>query len=156
MKKKKTEKLKLINNFIEFFKNENNKKVIGILFVLFAMYFFIAFTSFLFQWKEDFSIVADKKNEWYLILIDSEVTVNNALGKLDLSEHSSRYVHHSFRHGFSWMLLQKGYNELEAADLLGHKRENIGRTEAGRSYFSRQDISKLVQMVESIPILEIT
>ncbi len=78
---------------------------------------------------------------------------NNALGKLDLSEHSSSYVHHSFRHGFSRMLLQKGYNELEAADLLGHKRENIGRTEAGRSYFSRQDISKLVQMVESIEIL---
>ena len=73
---------------------------------------------------------------------------NNTLTKLDLSEHSSRYVHHSFRHGFSWMLLQKGYNELEAADLLGHKRENIGRTEAGRSYFSRQDISKLVQMVK--------
>ena len=74
MKKKKTEKLKLINNFIEFFKNENNKKVIGILFVLFAMYFFIAFTSFLFQWKEDFSIVADKKNEWYHILTNSEIT----------------------------------------------------------------------------------
>ena len=94
MKKKKTEKLKLINNFIEFFKNENNKKVIGILFVLFAMYFFIAFTSFLFQWKEDFSIVADKKNEWYLILIDSEVTVNNALGKLGaLFSHFFIYVY---------------------------------------------------------------
>ena len=76
MKKKKTEKVKLINNFMEFFKNENNKKVIGILFDLLAMYFLIAFTSFLFQWKEDFSIVADKKNEWYP-LIDSEMTVNN-------------------------------------------------------------------------------
>ena len=92
MKKKKTEKLKLINNFIEFFKNENNKKVIGILFVLFAMYFFIAFTSFLFQWKEDFSIVADKKNEWYLILIDSEMTVNNALGKLGFYSLISLYM----------------------------------------------------------------
>jgi len=94
MKKKKTVKLKLINNFIEFFKNENNKKVIGILFVLFAMYFFIAFTSFLFQWKEDFSIVADKKNEWYNILTNSEMTANNALGKLGaLFSHFFVYVY---------------------------------------------------------------
>ena len=94
MKKKKTEKLKLINNFIEFFKNENNKKVIGILFVLFAMYFFIAFTSFLFQWKEDFSVVADKKNEWYQILTNSEMRVNNALGKLGaLFSHFFVYVY---------------------------------------------------------------
>ena len=94
MKEKKTEKLKLINNFIEFFKNENNKKVIGILFVLFAMYFFIAFTSFLFQWKEDFSVVADKKNEWYQILTNSEMRVNNALGKLGaLFSHFFVYVY---------------------------------------------------------------
>ena len=82
----------MINNFIEFFKNENNKKVIGILFVLFAMYFFIAFTSFLFQWKEDFSIVADKKNEWYNILTNSEMMANNALGKLGFYSLISLYM----------------------------------------------------------------
>ena len=94
MKKKKTENFKWIHNFIEFFKNENNKKVFGFLFVLFSMYFFISFTSFLFQWKEDFSVVSEKKNAWFNILTDSELTVNNALGKLGaLFSHFFIYVY---------------------------------------------------------------
>ena len=37
--------------------------------------------------------------------------------------------------------------------LTGHKKSNIGRTQAGKTYFSRQSMSKLVQMIESIPKL---
>ena len=61
------------------------------------------------------------------------------------------YVHHSFRHGFITLLLQKGYHELEFSDITGHKKSNIGRTQAGKSYFAKQDISKLIEIVESIP-----
>ncbi len=50
MAKKKTKppKGKGWRNFIAFFRNENNQKVFGFLFILFALYFFISFTSLLF------------------------------------------------------------------------------------------------------------
>ena len=79
---------------------------------------------------------------------------DKALEELGMKQEKARYVHHSFRHSFSTMLLQSGYSELQIADLLGHKKENIGRTESGRTYFSRQNISKLIEMVESIPVME--
>lgn len=60
------------------------------------------------------------------------------------------YGHHSFRHGFITALLAAGYNEVEIADLTGHKKSNIGRTEAGKTYFHRQDIGKLMKMIQSI------
>ena len=73
------------------------------------------------------------------------------LEELDIQNMKDKYVHHSFRHGFSKTLLTAKYSELEIADLTGHKKSNIGRTQAGKTYFSRQSISKLVQMIESIP-----
>jgi len=60
------------------------------------------------------------------------------------------YGHHSFRHGFITTLMAAGYHEVEIADLTGHKKSNIGRTEAGKTYFHRQDIGKLVKMIQSI------
>ena len=63
------------------------------------------------------------------------------------------YGHHSFRHGFITALLAAGYNEVEIADLTGHKKSNIGRTEAGKTYFHRQDVSKLKEIVERIMLL---
>jgi len=73
------------------------------------------------------------------------------LGELDMKEDKNKYVHHSFRHGFSSILLNARYSELEIADLTGHKKSNIGRTQAGKTYFARQPISKLIQIIESIP-----
>jgi len=60
------------------------------------------------------------------------------------------YGHHSFRHGFITSLLAAGYHEVEIADLTGHKKSNIGRTEAGKTYFHRQGVSKLSEMIEAI------
>ena len=34
-----------------------------------------------------------------------------------------------------------------------YKKSNIGRTQAGKTYFARQPISKLIQMIECIPEL---
>ena len=77
------------------------------------------------------------------------------LEELDMQDMKDKYVHHSFRHGFSKTLLTAKYSELEIADLTGHKKSNIGRTQAGKTYFSRQSMSKLIEMIESIPKLEI-
>ena len=60
------------------------------------------------------------------------------------------YGHHSFRHGFITALLAAGYNEVEIADLTGHKKSNIGRTEAGKTYFHRQSLFKLRTVIETI------
>ena len=92
---------------------------------------------------------------------------SNALGKrfgrikdkmlkdLGILHYKKNYSHHSFRHLFSKILLTAKYSELETADLTGHKKSNIGRTEAGKTYFARQPMDKLISMIESIPKLEI-
>ena len=77
------------------------------------------------------------------------------LAELDLGEFKKKYVHHSFRHGFITLLMGKGYHELEFCDITGHKRSNIGKTQAGKSYFARQSMDKLIKIVESIPKLEV-
>ena len=75
---------------------------------------------------------------------------DKVLKQLDANLEKRSYCHHSFRHGFTTMLLEAGYQEIEMADLTGHKRSNKGRTEAGKTYFGRQNITKLVEMVSSI------
>lgn len=78
---------------------------------------------------------------------------DRVLEQIDTNLEKRSYCHHSFRHGFTTMLLESGYQEIEMADLTGHKRSNMGRTEAGRTYFGRQNISKLAEMVASVPKL---
>lgn len=76
---------------------------------------------------------------------------DRVLNELNANLEKRSYCHHSFRHGFTTMLLEAGYQEIELVDLTGHKRSNMGRTEAGRTYFGRQNITKLVEMISSIP-----
>jgi len=80
---------------------------------------------------------------------------NKMLGQLGKDDNKNKYVHHSFRHGFMTKLIQNGYNELEFSDITGHKKSNIGRTQAGKTYFARQDTYKLIEIVESIPKLKL-
>ena len=78
------------------------------------------------------------------------------LNNLNVSkEESIHYVHHSYRHGFISMILEKGYDEIELADLSGHSNSNLGKTEAARTYFKPQKLPKLIEMIESIPRLEV-
>jgi len=72
------------------------------------------------------------------------------LDRIGKGDEKAHYGHHSFRHGFITMLLRYGYSEVEIADLTGHKKSNIGRTEAGKTYFHRQDVSKLKEIVDRI------
>ena len=52
------------------------------------------------------------------------------------------------------LLKKAGFSEQEISDLTGHKKSNIGRTEAGKTYFARQSVAKLGRMVESLIIVQ--
>jgi S-DNA-T family DNA segregation ATPase FtsK/SpoIIIE len=46
------------------FQNGRAIKIIGLVFIVFALYFLIAFTSYLFTWQEDYSYVVDANGGW--------------------------------------------------------------------------------------------
>src|SRR4051812_17087917 len=65
-------------------------KIIGLLFLIFSLYFFIAFTSYLFTWQQDQSYVSAANGGWHNLfktqqeLIDNGIkdpVVDNWLGK---------------------------------------------------------------------------
>ena len=64
-----------------------------------------------------------------------------------------KYVHHSYRHGFVTMMFGAGFDEMEFADLTGHSKPFIGKTEAGRTYAGVQRLEKLKEIIETIPTL---
>ncbi|HEY1040107.1 MAG TPA: DNA translocase FtsK 4TM domain-containing protein [Bacteroidia bacterium] len=64
--------------FIAFYTNERTQKVLGLLLILVGVYLSIAFTSFIFTWKEDQDKVLGPLSEFF----SNEVKVMNWLGKL--------------------------------------------------------------------------
>lgn len=79
VKNTKPKKPSVIANFIKTLKQPKTLRVIGLFILLFACYLTIAFTSFLFSWQEDQSIIRDQA--WYTILFDPSIKVDNYLGK---------------------------------------------------------------------------
>lgn len=67
-----------IANFLFFYNHSKTQKVIGLTFILFSVYLFIAFTSFVFTWEMDQDKVMGPISE----LFSQEVNVNNWLGKI--------------------------------------------------------------------------
>ncbi|MEJ7558217.1 MAG: DNA translocase FtsK [Pedobacter sp.] len=71
------------------FQNGRAIKIIGLVFIVFALYFLIAFTSYLFTWQEDYSYVVDANGGWSnlfksyeeLQLVNIPPVVQNWLGK---------------------------------------------------------------------------
>ena len=78
-------------------------------------------------------------------------TILEQVGVTD-PEQKKEYVHHSFRHGFVTMLIEAGFNELEFADLTGHSKSFLGRTEAGRTYTSTAQLEKLKSIINALPV----
>ncbi|NIG57655.1 DNA translocase FtsK [Chitinophaga sp. Cy-1792] len=71
----------------ELVKDERTHKVLGVFFLLLSLYCFIAFTSYLFSWEEDF----DKVNRYSAReLFFGDVKVDNLLGRL------GAFVSHGF------------------------------------------------------------
>ena len=86
--KKKKSKKNRFSSFIKFFKDERLHKTIGLILILFAAYLFIAFTSYLFTWKNDQSLINDKSFNSVFSVGETvlqngyETLVQNWLGKL--------------------------------------------------------------------------
>jgi S-DNA-T family DNA segregation ATPase FtsK/SpoIIIE len=78
--KKEKKDSKLVLKIQSFFKDERTQKSVGLLFILTSLYLFICFTSYLFTWKSDYSIIDGKS--FSFIFSGEEVTVKNWLGKL--------------------------------------------------------------------------
>ena len=103
-------------DFISFFKNENNQKVFGFIFILFSFYFFISFFSFFFTYIEDQSEV-DKINSWISFLTNSDIQIENSLGKFG-ALFSFLFVYNGF--GIASFLIP-GFLLFCGLQLLGYK-----------------------------------
>ncbi|MEM6725239.1 MAG: DNA translocase FtsK [Bacteroidota bacterium] len=79
-KKKKNTKQKSLPFFGKGVQDERYPKIFGVLLLLFAFYFFIAFTSYLFTWRVDQNEVLNSST--FEILFGAEVKVENWLGRL--------------------------------------------------------------------------
>lgn len=51
------------------------------------------------------------------------------------------------------MMIDAGFDEMEFADLTGHKKSHIGKTEAGRTYAGVQKLERLKEIIETIPYI---
>ncbi|MBG16079.1 MAG: cell division protein FtsK [Crocinitomicaceae bacterium] len=70
----------LITKLIAFCKDERLHKSIGLIFILIGFYLFISFTSYLFTWKNDYSLVNDQS--FSFVFSSDDILVKNWLGKL--------------------------------------------------------------------------
>ncbi len=68
--------VKFFKSLIHFFRDERVRITVGSFFILLALYFFIAFVSYLFTWK------ADQDFLWEKVFSGPEITVDNNAGKL--------------------------------------------------------------------------
>lgn len=82
-KKKKKQRFATVKEFFNsvagFFKDERLHKVIGLTCLLLCAYLLIAFTSYIFTWKTDQSVIS--RMNWHEFL-DADIKVENWLGKL--------------------------------------------------------------------------
>ncbi len=63
------------------FKNQRIKKIIGLFFIFLSFYLLLAFTSYLFSWKSEYSIFENKVFNFNL-LFDDEIKADNIMGRL--------------------------------------------------------------------------
>jgi S-DNA-T family DNA segregation ATPase FtsK/SpoIIIE len=61
-------------------KDERTHKITGAVFLLLAAFLFVAFTSYLFTWKEDQNIVTQRG--WHILMPSANVKASNLLGNL--------------------------------------------------------------------------
>ena len=78
--KKEKKDSKLMLKIQSFFNDDRTQKSLGLLFILTSLYLFICFTSYLFTWKSDYSIIDGKS--FSFVFSGEEVIVKNWLGKL--------------------------------------------------------------------------
>lgn len=86
----------------KFFKSERTHKIFGLFLILLSIYCTIAFTSFLFTWKIDQSILS---GSWWELISSSSIEAENWLGKIGAMV-SHVFIHQWFGLGsFLFVLL---------------------------------------------------
>ncbi len=70
----------ILKNISQFFKDERLHNSIGLFLILLGCYLCISFTSYLFTWKYDYSIINDQP--FSFVFSNNEIIVKNWLGKL--------------------------------------------------------------------------
>ncbi|MGB0165647.1 MAG: DNA translocase FtsK 4TM domain-containing protein [Luteibaculum sp.] len=90
--KKQAKEKKPLKFSFAFLKDARFKRVCGAFFIVFSLVLFLSFTSYLFTWQDDQSVVAGKS---FWALLNPEIQVSNWLGKVGawLSHH---LIHQSF------------------------------------------------------------
>jgi DNA segregation ATPase FtsK/SpoIIIE, S-DNA-T family len=70
-----------IKNVVKGLKDQRYRRIFGLLLIISALYLFLAFTSYLFHWKDDDSHLADKVFNFSL-LFDVSVVAKNLMGRM--------------------------------------------------------------------------
>ncbi len=76
----------------EFFQDTRTRKVFGAFMLLLALYLFVAFTSFVFTWKQDQAHVANK--DFIEVIGNKDFDARNRLGRF------GAYIAHQFMHNW--------------------------------------------------------
>lgn len=82
-----------VGNIMAFFASDRLRKITGLLMLLFSIYLFVAFTSYVITWKADQSVVANPDSGWKIIFDAENNHVENWLGIV------GALVAHQFIHG---------------------------------------------------------
>lgn len=82
-----------VGNIMAFFASDRLRKITGLLMLLFSIYLFVAFTSYVITWKTDQSVVANPDSGWKIIFDAENNHVENWLGIV------GALVAHQFIHG---------------------------------------------------------
>jgi len=77
------------------------------------------------------------------------------LKKHSVSEQEGKLSHHSFRHGMSTRLHEKGLSELEVAHVVGHKQGTVAKTTSGKTYIKKAQIPTILGHIEKIETIEL-
>ena len=78
-KAKRTRKSPSFGGVVRFLKDPRTRRITGLLLILFGIYCTVAFTSFLFTWKVDQSVLS---RPWWDVLGDKTAQVDNWLGRI--------------------------------------------------------------------------
>lgn len=100
-------------SFKEFLRSQRLRKTIGLFFILLSLFLLLSFTSYLFSWKADDSLLDLKTFNWSL-LVDETITAENIMGRLGaITAHlfikkwfgisSFIFVLMTFVAGFKWL-----------------------------------------------------
>ena len=74
-----TSKTKSKNGFVSFLKDKRTRRIFGLFILFLCLYGLVAFTAYLFTWKQDQSMLSES---WWTVMREGNYEVRNGLGPL--------------------------------------------------------------------------